>query len=79
MAGTATAVRLTRGGLNPQLGVAAWLTAVVGVLTAWAVAISLIVVNGVRGLPDSPVLVVCLELLGIPEQIATPDCRGCYW
>lgn len=68
--------RLTRGGLNPQLGVAAWLTAVVGVLTAWAVAISLIVVNGVRGLPDSPVLVVCLELLGIPEQIATPGLPG---
>jgi len=68
--------RLTRGGLNPQLGVAAWLTAIVGVLAAWAVAISLIVVNGLRGLPDSPVLVVCLELLGIPEQVATPGLPG---
>lgn len=68
--------RLTRGGLNPQLGVAAWLTAIAGVLLAWAVAISLIVVNGLRGLPDSPVLVVCLELLGIPEQVATPGLPG---
>lgn len=68
--------RLTRRGLNPQLGVAAWLTAIVGVLVAWAVAISLIVVNGLRGLPDSPVLVVCLELLGIPEQVATPGLPG---
>lgn len=68
--------RLTRGGLNPQLGVTAWLTAIIGVVVAWAVAIVLIVVNGVRGLPDSPVLVVCLELLGIPEQIATPGLPG---
>lgn len=68
--------RLTRGGLNPRLGVAAWLTAIVGVLTAWTAAVSLIVVNGVRGLPDSPVLVVCLELLGIQEQFATSGGPG---
>lgn len=68
--------RLTRGGLNPQLGAAAWLTAIVGVLVAWAVAISLIAVNGLRALPDSPVLVVCLELLGMPEQVATPGLPG---
>lgn len=68
--------RLTRGGLNPRLGVAAWLTAILGVLITWTVAVTLIVVNGVRGLPDSPVLVVCLELLGIPEQVATPGLPG---
>lgn len=68
--------RLTRRGLNPQLGVLAWLTAVAGVLVAWAVAISLIVVNAIRGLPESPVLIVCLELLGIPEQVATPGLPG---
>lgn len=68
--------RLTQGGLNPKLGVAAWLTAVIGVLVAWAVAISLIAVNGLRGLPDSPVLIVCLELLGLPEQVATPGLPG---
>ncbi|MGK2869299.1 MAG: M56 family metallopeptidase [Mycobacterium sp.] len=68
--------RLTRTGLNPRLGAAAWLTAIAGVLVAWTVAVSLIVVNGLRGLPDSPVLVVCLELLGLPEQIATPGLPG---
>jgi Zn-dependent protease with chaperone function len=68
--------RLTRAGLNPRLGAAAWLTAIVGVLVAWTVAVSLILVNGLRGLPDSPVLVVCLELLGIPEQVATPGLPG---
>lgn len=68
--------RLTRAGLNPHLGVLAWLTAIVGVLVAWSVAVALMVVNGVRGLPDSPVLVVCLELLGLPEQVATPGMPG---
>jgi Zn-dependent protease with chaperone function len=68
--------RLTRTGLNPRLGATAWLTAIAGVLVAWTVAVSLIVINGVRGLPDSPVLVVCLELLGIPEQVATPGLPG---
>ncbi|MCF6386855.1 M56 family metallopeptidase [Mycobacterium sp. MBM] len=70
--------RLTRGGLNPQLGVAAWLTAVVGALAAWAVAISSIAVNGLKALPDSPVLVVCLELLGVPEHVATPGLPGLF-
>lgn len=68
--------RLTRAGLNPHLGVLAWLTAIVGVLVAWSVAVALIVVDGVRGLPDSPVLVVCLALLGLPEQVATPGLPG---
>lgn len=68
--------RLTRGGLNPRLGVAAWLTAIAAVLVAWAGAIALIIVNGLSGLPDSPVLVVCLELLGLPEQVATPGLPG---
>ncbi len=68
--------RLTRGGLNPRLGVAVWLTAILGVLAAWSVAVVLTVVHGVRGLPESPVIVVCLELLGIPEQVATPSVEG---
>lgn len=68
--------RLTRGGLNPLLSVTAWLTAVIGVLVTWAVAITLFTVNGLRALPDSPVLVVCLELLGLPEQVATPGLPG---
>lgn len=63
--------RLTRRGLSPRLGVAAWLTAIVGVLLAWAAAITLIVVTGLTGLPGSSAIVLCLELLGVPEQVAT--------
>ncbi len=64
--------RLTQRGVSPRLGVAAWVTAVVGVVLAWAVAITLIVVASLRGLPDSPALVLCLELLGVGERAVTP-------
>lgn len=63
---------LTRRGSSPRLGVAAWVTAMVGVLLAWAVAITVTVVTSLRGLPNSPVFVLCLELLGVPERVATP-------
>lgn len=64
--------RLTGRGLNPQLGVAAWLTAIAAVLTAWAVAVALIVSASVTGLPGSATVVLCLEMLGIPERSVTP-------
>ena len=64
--------RLTQRGLSPRLGVAAWVTAIVGVLLAWAVSITLIVVTSLSGLPKSPTFVLCLELLGVPERVATP-------
>lgn len=64
--------RLTRRGMSPRLGVAAWLTAIVGALLAWTAAITLIVVAGLRGLEGSSAVVLCLELLGMPEREATP-------
>lgn len=64
--------RLTRAGVNPRLGVIVWLAAIAGVLIAWAVAVAVIVVRGMGALPDSAI-VVCLELLGVPERVATPD------
>jgi Zn-dependent protease with chaperone function len=64
--------RLTRRGVSPRLGVAAWLTAIIGALLAWAAAITLIVVTGVSGIPNSSAIVLCLEMLGVPEQVATP-------
>jgi Zn-dependent protease with chaperone function len=64
--------KLTRRGLNPRLGVAAWLTAIVGVLLAWAAAVALIVLKSISALPDSAVLVVCLEFLGVPARQASP-------
>ncbi|CAN5484452.1 M56 family metallopeptidase [soil metagenome] len=63
---------LTRRGVSARLGVALWLTAITGALLAWAAAITLIVSTGVGGLPHSSTLVLCLEMLGVPEKVATP-------
>lgn len=62
---------LTRRGTNPRLGIAAWVTAMAGVLVAWAVAVGVVAVSLVRGGPNSSVVVLCLELLGVPEREAT--------
>jgi Zn-dependent protease with chaperone function len=64
--------RLTRRGVDPRLGVAAWLTAIVGVLVAWTTAVATVIVGSVVQFPDSPVIVVCLELLGLPARVAEP-------
>jgi Zn-dependent protease with chaperone function len=69
-------VRLTRRGLSPRLGVAAWLTAIGGVLLAWTAAVALLVTTTLVGLPHSSTLVLCLELLGVPERVATPGRLG---
>ena len=61
---------LTRRGISPRLGVAAWVTAMAGVLTAWVVAVVVVAVSLVRGGPNSSVVVLCLELLGVPEREA---------
>lgn len=64
--------RLTRRGVNPRLGVAAWLTTIAAVIVAWAAAFAIIAVAAVRGLADSTAVVICLELLGVGERTATP-------
>lgn len=61
---------LTRRGTSPRLGVAAWVTAMAGVLVAWVVAVVVVAVALVRGGPNSSVVVLCLELLGVPEREA---------
>jgi len=68
--------RLTRRGLSPRLGVAAWVTAVAGVLIAWLAAVVLIVVKSVFSLANSQAIVLCLELLGIPERALTSGRLG---
>lgn len=62
---------LTRRGTNPRLGVAAWLAAMVGVLMAWVGAVTVVTVTIVGGTPNSSVIVLCLELLGMPEREAS--------
>jgi Zn-dependent protease with chaperone function len=62
---------LTRCGTSPRLGVAAWLTAMAGVVLAWIAAMIVVVVALLSGGPTSSVVVLCLELLGVSERRAT--------
>ena len=64
--------RLTGAGLNPRLGVAAWLTAIAVVVLAWSVSVLVIVSAAVSGLPGSATIVLCLEMIGVPERSLTP-------
>ncbi|MEU0497307.1 M56 family metallopeptidase [Mycobacterium sp. NPDC006124] len=63
--------RLTRRGTNPRLGVAAWLTAMAAVMAAWVAAMVVVLVPLLRGGSTSSAVVLCLELLGVPERMAT--------
>ncbi|CAN5504180.1 M56 family metallopeptidase [soil metagenome] len=68
--------RLTRSGVSPRMGVAAWLTAIGAVLCAWAVSLMLIAGAAVEGLSDSSAVTLCLELFGISEHTPLPGRLG---
>ena len=61
--------RLTRGGINPQLGVAAWLTAIGGVIAAWLTAV-VVLVDALDAIPHGPIWAFCVETLGYSGHIA---------
>ena len=52
--------RLTRTGLSPQMGVAAWLTAIATTAIAWVIALVLIGIAAIDGLKDSSAVALCL-------------------
>jgi Zn-dependent protease with chaperone function len=60
--------RLTRRGVAPRLGVAAWLSTIVGALLAWVGAFVFLVV----AVSGSSAIGLCLELFGLSEAAATP-------
>ncbi len=61
--------RVTSRGINPKLGVAAWLTAVAGVITAWLAAVVVLIVDALDAIPSGPVWTVCLEIVGYSGHI----------
>ena len=61
--------RMTARGINPLLGVTAWLTAIAGVLGAWAAAVIVLTLDAVDTLSGSIVGTLCLEILGHVGQI----------
>lgn len=64
--------RLTGESVNPGLAVAAWLTAVVGALGAWAVALIYLTVAAARTVLYGSPLTFCLSSLGIVADLDLP-------
>jgi Zn-dependent protease with chaperone function len=61
--------KITGGGINPKLGVAAWLTAVGGVIAAWLGAVVVLVLDTFDTLFSGPVWTLCVEILGHAGQV----------
>ncbi len=60
--------RLTRGGVSPSMGVAAWLVTVAVVLAAWLTAVGLVVTATSNSILDGSVVTLCLELFGFSDH-----------
>lgn len=68
--------RLTRSGVTPHMGIAAWLTAIAAALLAWIGAVALGAVAAVDGIKDSSAVTVCLKLFGLDERAPLPGRLG---
>ena len=68
--------RLTRSGVTPHMGIAAWLTAIVAALLAWVGAVALGAVAAVEGVKDSTAVTLCLRLFGLSERAPLPGLLG---
>ena len=68
--------RMTRTGVTPHMGIAAWLTALGAALMAWTGAVALLAVAAVNGLKDSSAVTLCLELFGLSEHTPLPGRLG---
>jgi Zn-dependent protease with chaperone function len=68
--------RLTRSGVTPHMGIAAWLTAIIAALLAWVGAVALGAVAAVEGMKDSTAVTLCLRLFGFSERAPLPGLLG---
>ncbi|OBI79748.1 M56 family metallopeptidase [Mycobacterium sp. E740] len=60
--------RFTKSGISPQMGVAAWLTAIAMTVIAWVTAVVLIGIAAIDGLKGTSAVTLCLELFGLSEH-----------
>jgi Zn-dependent protease with chaperone function len=67
---------LTKSGISPQMGVAAWLTAIAMTIIAWVSAVVLIGVAAIDGLYGTSAATLCLELFGLSEHGGLPGLSG---
>lgn len=68
--------RMTRSGVTPHMGIAAWLTAIAAALLAWLGAVALAAVAAVDGMRDSTAVTLCLKLFGLDERAPLPGLLG---
>jgi Zn-dependent protease with chaperone function len=68
--------RLTRSGVTPHMGIAAWLTAITAALLAWVGAVAVAAVAAVNGMKDSTAVTLCLRLFGLSERAPLPGRLG---
>jgi Zn-dependent protease with chaperone function len=68
--------RLTRSGVTPHMGIAAWLTAIGAALLSWIGAVALLAVAAVDGIKDSSAVTLCLKLFGLSERAPLPGRLG---
>lgn len=59
---------LTRGGISPSMGVAAWLATVAAALVAWLAAVVLVVTATSNSILDGSAVTLCLELFGFSDH-----------
>ncbi|MDT5067984.1 MAG: hypothetical protein QOK02_4139 [Mycobacterium sp.] len=76
MAAPPLLIRLTRPGVTPHMGIAAWLTAIAAALLAWVGAVALLAVAAVDGIRDSSAVALCLKLFGLDEAALCPAGPG---
>lgn len=68
--------RMTRTGISPHMGIAAWLTALGAALLAWIGAVAFLAAAAVNGLKDYSAVTLCLELFGLSEHTPLPGRLG---
>lgn len=68
--------RMTGGGVNPHMGVAAWLATIGATLAAWVAALVLVLVAGWDSIKDASAVTLCLELFGFPDHTPLPGRIG---
>lgn len=68
--------RMTRTGISPHMGIAAWFTAIATTLIAWVIAVVLIGVAAIDGVLGTSAVTMCLELFGLSEHAGVPGLSG---
>jgi hypothetical protein len=61
--------RITGSGINPQSGVAAWPTAISGVIGARLAAVVVMILDATATLLSGPIWTQCLEIAGYSGQV----------